>query len=227
MKIAIMDGSPKNKDSASGLIAAALQAELTPAADCAVCHAASHDRDEIMAALASCDALVFVFPLYVDGIPSHLLRLLDEIQNDVATVAPGAAVYCAVNNGFYEAHQNGVAMELMKNFCVRSGLRWGQGLGVGAGGMVQAAPIGRGPLANLGRALSAFAENIRNGVSADNSFVEPNFPKFLYNMIAHMSWRVQARGNGLKIGRLWRFKISEVDEWVQSGKSSDINKGGK
>jgi excisionase family DNA binding protein len=30
-----------------------------------------------------------------------------------------------------------------------------------------------------------------------------------------------------KIGRLWRFKISEVDEWVQSGKSSDINKGGK
>jgi excisionase family DNA binding protein len=30
-----------------------------------------------------------------------------------------------------------------------------------------------------------------------------------------------------KVGRLWRFKISEIDEWVQSGKSSDINKGGK
>jgi excisionase family DNA binding protein len=30
-----------------------------------------------------------------------------------------------------------------------------------------------------------------------------------------------------KVGRLWRFKISEIDEWIQSGKSSDINKGGK
>jgi excisionase family DNA binding protein len=30
-----------------------------------------------------------------------------------------------------------------------------------------------------------------------------------------------------KVGRLWRFKISEIDEWVQSGKSSDINKGDK
>ena len=28
-----------------------------------------------------------------------------------------------------------------------------------------------------------------------------------------------------KIGRLWRFRISEIDEWVRSGKSADINKG--
>jgi len=28
-----------------------------------------------------------------------------------------------------------------------------------------------------------------------------------------------------KLGRLWRFKISEIDEWVRSGKSAEINKG--
>jgi excisionase family DNA binding protein len=28
-----------------------------------------------------------------------------------------------------------------------------------------------------------------------------------------------------KIGKQWRFKISEIDEWVNSGKSADINKG--
>jgi excisionase family DNA binding protein len=27
-----------------------------------------------------------------------------------------------------------------------------------------------------------------------------------------------------KIGKQWRFKISEIDEWVSSGKSADINK---
>jgi len=28
-----------------------------------------------------------------------------------------------------------------------------------------------------------------------------------------------------KIGKQWRFRISEIDEWVSSGRSADINKG--
>jgi excisionase family DNA binding protein len=28
-----------------------------------------------------------------------------------------------------------------------------------------------------------------------------------------------------KIGKQWRLKISEIDEWVNSGKSADINQG--
>ena len=28
-----------------------------------------------------------------------------------------------------------------------------------------------------------------------------------------------------KVGKLWRFKISEVDGWIQSGKSAKINSG--
>jgi len=27
-----------------------------------------------------------------------------------------------------------------------------------------------------------------------------------------------------KLGRLWRFRISEIDEWIRSGKSANINK---
>jgi excisionase family DNA binding protein len=27
-----------------------------------------------------------------------------------------------------------------------------------------------------------------------------------------------------KIGKQWRFRISEINEWVSSGKSADINK---
>ena len=27
-----------------------------------------------------------------------------------------------------------------------------------------------------------------------------------------------------KIGRLWRFKISEIDEWIRSGRSAAVNK---
>jgi len=28
-----------------------------------------------------------------------------------------------------------------------------------------------------------------------------------------------------KVGKQWRFRISEIDEWICSGKSADINKG--
>jgi multimeric flavodoxin WrbA len=203
MKAAIINGSPKRQGGASEMIVTALQSRLTQAADCAICHAAEQNRDEIMGAFVDRNALIFVFPLYVDGIPSHLLRLLDETHNFLADAAPGAAVYCIVNNGFYEARQNSVALELMKNFCVRSGLKWGQGLGVGAGGMIHAARIGRGPLKNLGKALDALAENILNRKSADDHFVEPNFPKFLYKMIAHIGWRMQAKKYGLKTKQLY------------------------
>jgi len=27
-----------------------------------------------------------------------------------------------------------------------------------------------------------------------------------------------------KVGKLWRFKISEVDEWIRSGKSAETRK---
>lgn len=28
-----------------------------------------------------------------------------------------------------------------------------------------------------------------------------------------------------KVGKQWRFKFSEIDEWIRSGKSADINRG--
>ena len=28
---------------------------------------------------------------------------------------------------------------------------------------------------------------------------------------------------GHKVGRLWKFKISEIDEWIKSGKSGDLS----
>jgi NAD(P)H-dependent FMN reductase len=234
MKIAIINGSPKKKGSASEAIVAALLDRLTQADDlqqaadppqaaglrqadnpvqstnprqaveCVVCHAARQGYDEIMASLAGSNALVFVFPLYVDGIPSHLLRLLDGAQETIAGTAPGARVYGIVNSGFYEAHQNDIALEQLEICCTRCGLAWGQGLGVGGGGMTLSAPIGHGPMQGLGRALDTLAGTILSGKTADRFFVEPGFPKFLYQMGAHTNWRLEARRHGLKTRQLYR-----------------------
>jgi multimeric flavodoxin WrbA len=230
MKIVLINGSPKSSGGESECILNALRTRLSDsAASVAVCSVIKQSREEILGALQGCDALVFAFPLYVDALPSHLLAFLDETQADIASRAPHATVYALVNNGFYEARQNAIALDMMRNFCERAGLAWGYGVGIGAGGMIGIAPIGRGPMKNLGRALDRLAGDIRGLRSAENAavnsnpaeagefshsafqpfaksangdrrvFVEPNFPRFLYIWAAHWSWRAGAKKNRVKL----------------------------
>lgn len=39
-------------------------------------------------------------------------------------------------------------------------------------------------------------------------------------------WREAKALPAHRVGRVWRFKLSEVDEWVRSGSASDSNDGG-
>jgi multimeric flavodoxin WrbA len=196
-KIAFINGSPKRGKSASWIISGAIAEKIGDAADCVFCNAANQERAEIIEAMSGCDALVFVFPLYVDGIPSHLLRLLDEAREEIAAAAPGATVYVAMNNGFYEGHQNILAFEMMRSFAARAGLAWGRALGIGAGGMIYHLTVGKGPLKNLGNAISDLAKDIITLTSAPDSMIEPNFPRSLYKTAAHIEWRKAARKNNL------------------------------
>jgi multimeric flavodoxin WrbA len=203
MKITILNGSPKAEKSASGIIIKALQDRLGQGEDITICHVSEQDHSDIMATVAGTDALVFVFPLYVDAVPSHLLRLMDGKLNDISKSAPEATVYAIINNGFYEGEQNHIAVEIIRNFSEKAGLKWGQSICVGAGGIIGACPIGFGPLKNLGKAIDKLADNILNLRTVDDITVGPNFPKFLYLKAAHKEWRKSARKNGMKPKRLY------------------------
>lgn len=80
----------------------------------------------------------------------------------------------------------------------------GSALGVGAGEMAQMAPPGVGPSKNLGDVIEQLTGDIRNAKSGGTILTEPNFPRFLYKMAAHMGWRKSARKNGLKPADLKR-----------------------
>lgn len=208
MKIALINGSPKPNSSASSLILKDLGSLLSEHEVIKVRIRNPVIKEEDMDFLLSCEVLVFAFPLYVDGIPSHLLSVLEKIEvakknekQDNSNQDKVPFVYALVNSGFYESKQNSIAIEMMKNFAKRAGFCFGQGVGIGAGGMISSlsnVPLGHGPKKNYGVALCEIAENIEKKETGDTLFPKMNFPKFFYTKAAQMGWRKTIKQNGLK-----------------------------
>lgn len=205
MNITLLCGSPRPKDSNSMYLLEGLQKKLD-GCEIALCRASDPIR-EVLDHLADSAALVAAFPLYVDSIPSNVLGALSAIQSGLSGPRPALKAYAVVNSGFYDAAQNRIAIDMFWAWCAQCGFSRGYALGVGAGEMARAAPLGHGPSANLGRALGALAEGILAGASGEDVFVEPNFPRFLYKAAAHMGWRRQGKDNGLSPADL-RAKIT-------------------
>ena len=75
MKICLINGSPKHQDSTSGRIIDLLKSKLDDDLEYSYCNTASTEPQELINNMRGSHAIVIVFPLYIDGIPSHLLRL--------------------------------------------------------------------------------------------------------------------------------------------------------
>lgn len=201
MKIALVNGSPKGKNSVSAFLLKELSEKL---ADCVCTEISLHARgtvtDATMAELLEADALVLVFPLYVDGVPSHLLAELCEMQRLLAGRKP-LSVYAMVNCGFFEGQQTKIALRIVENWCARCGFGWCGGIGVGGGGMLlslQNVPAGHGPRKPVSEAISCLFEAIRENQPMNNQFVSPAFPRLLYKLAAQSGWREGIRKNGLR-----------------------------
>lgn len=91
---------------------------------------------EILQALADAGKVVFAVPLYVDGVPSHVLPFLKEMEAFCRENRLRLKVYVIANNGFIEGRQNEPLMQVMENFCSRAGLEWCGGIGIGGGVML-------------------------------------------------------------------------------------------
>lgn len=202
MKIAVINGSPKKSDSASTTL-------LKDLKTCFPKEISFIDYDlrvstmspDIIEEFNQFDALVFAFPLYVDGIPSHLLSCLCEIET-YGIENKAIHVYAIANCGFYEGKQNRNALHIMQNWCEKAGLIWGQGIGVGGGGALSSlgkVPLGKGPKKNLGTAFNQLATHILAGTSDDNIYLSINFPRFLYKWAGQLGWRQSIKANKLKV----------------------------
>lgn len=205
MKICIINGSPKACKSISELLIEYLM-PFIKGNEIVTYNVCKTDFSTTQfSQIQSSEVLIFVFPLYVDSINSHLLRFLIELEKR-GFENRDINVYCIINNGFYEGWQNHVAADVMKNWCKATGLTYGQTLGIGAGEMLpflKDVPLGHGPNKNIGIALQELSRNILFLNKGEDLFISPNFPRLLWKIASSFSfWYPQAKKNGLKRKRL-------------------------
>ena len=140
MKTVFINCSPKKRLSASSWFLA-LSRLFTGGKKVSETLRAPADHERILAALIDADAAVFVLPLYVDGIPSHVLPFLEKLEQFSRERGLRLRVYAIANNGFIEGRQNEPLMQELEHFCARAGLPWCGGVGIGGGVMLNVTRI--------------------------------------------------------------------------------------
>ncbi|MCM1176102.1 MAG: hypothetical protein NC341_13815 [Blautia sp.] len=94
------------------------------------------DYQRILNELPDADTVVFCLPLYVDSVPSHVLPFLKEMEFFCKENNLRLNLYSISNNGFIEGNQSEPLLRVFQNFCEKSNLKWGGGIGIGGGVML-------------------------------------------------------------------------------------------
>ncbi len=210
MRVTFVIASPKVQKSTSGQIATLLKGYIDNTEEIheiKLCSLAL--TQEQKAILKASDQTVFLFPLYVDGIPGHLLSCLVQIDEE-KIMKPSSLVYGVVNCGLYEGTQTEPALNVLENWCNKTGVSWGGGLGIGGGGALAYMPIvdsKHGPMANICARLGVFAEKLKAGNVIANQYTQIQFPRFLYKIGGEIGWRQMAKSNKLK----WSDLSKKID----------------
>lgn len=135
MKALILNGSPKKSGGTSGFLCKTMRVML---AGCEVRRASLRQKSgwaDILRQMVGIDALVIAAPLYVDGIPSHVLEFLQMAESFCKENGCRFTLYAVSNNGFIEGAHNKSHLKMYECWCAHAGIRWGGGVGIGGGEM--------------------------------------------------------------------------------------------
>ena len=141
MNVLILNGSPKKRGSTSKFLGRVMGCLLP---GCKMRYAsirAKSDCASVLEQLKQIDALILAAPLYVDGIPSHVLEFLQLAEQFCLENSCHFSLYAISNNGFIEGSHNKVHLKMYECWCRRAGIAWGGGIGIGGGEMLRVLSI--------------------------------------------------------------------------------------
>lgn len=169
----------------------------------------SYMRKELLDAVEKADLIVLSSPLYVDSLPSAVIKALELIAADkkVRGYYKKHKFMALVNCGFPEARQNDTALHICQRFAIETGMEWAGGMGLGMGPAIDGRPLERvgGMVRNVRKALDLTALALTEGKAVPGEAVElfgKRFvPGWLYLVFGNYGWKRMAKKNGVR-GRL-------------------------
>ena len=210
-RVLFLIGSPKGPKSTSESLAAYLSNKLQEKGiDTEKCYVypsfkSDKGQEELSSAVDRSDILILVFPLYVDSLPSLVIRAMEVIaeHRKKITNVKRQKFVAITNCGFPEAHQTETALAICRRFAGETGMEWLGGLGLGMGGA-----INRKPLEELGfmtrnvrKSLDLTAAALAGGESVPQEAVDLMsrrlLPVWLYLYFGNRGWKRHARKNNV------------------------------
>ncbi len=203
----LLVGSMRGENAHSYRLAKKLRERLTGDAEIVMLSRYTGRTDELLDELQDAPSLVLCLPLYVDGLPSQVIRLMERYRCRHGVT--GKRIYVLANMGLYEPEQLVNLFASAREWCRDMGFRYCGSLAVGAGEVVgkliDHLPFRIGPARNAAIGVERLAEAINGCSETEDIFKEPfMFPKKLYFAIANKSWDLNAREHGLRPEDLYR-----------------------
>ena len=202
--IGIINGSPKAPGGASGKLSARALQKL---GNEAALFSAREDGVETCQKLASCETVMVVFPIYVDALPSHLLRFfMDWEAYRKDHEGRTCRMYAISHAGFYEGKQCVWSLEVLQNFCARTGMDWSGGIGLGGSGVLSS-EVPDGMVRPLYTQVDALCEAaVKQEKWTEYRWASIGMPRWMYLASANMGWTLDGKRNGLKKSDLYRME---------------------
>lgn len=162
-------------------------------------------QEELLSAIDSSDLLILAFPLYVDSLPSRLIKAMEIIaEHRKAIEEPKKPQLLAIaNSGFPEAHQNDTALAICRRFAKESAIEWIGGLALGGGGAIDGRSLDNagGMVRNVKKSLDLTALALIEGKPVPQDAIDlmakPLVPTRLYLFLGNKRWKKQAKKNGV------------------------------
>jgi hypothetical protein len=161
-------------------------------------------EDELLEAIDRSESVVLFSPLYIDSLPSGVIRLFELFLERKGKNGGGnKPFYAIINSGAPESIQSTVALEICVLFARDTGFYWNGGGAVGGGAILEGRTLeesgGRSKNLRAGLALLAVSISLGGGLSkqARDLIGRPLVPKFLYVYYGNKLWRKTAAGNGV------------------------------
>ena len=203
----LLVGSMRGLKGNSGKLAGKLAESLENKPEIITIQSYIKDLNSLVSLLEDVETLVLCMPLYVDGVPSQMIRLMELFER--AYKGGSKKIYLLANMGLYESCQLQSLFGAVKQWCAKMNFAYCGGLGISAGELLGElmvhVPFRFGATKKAAEGMEQLAKAVNSGSTLSDIFAEPYaFPRALYIAIANLSWNRTARANGLRPDDLLR-----------------------